>query len=355
MRLLVLYTRLAGYTVACLRRLREVTGSDLLVFAWDPEGNAPFSSETIASLGNIRRRDGKTAQAMLEAARAFRPDAVLVSGWQDRAYADMCRHFKREGIPVIASCDNQWVGNARQRLAMLAAPLHLHRFVDALWVPGERQRVFANALGYRAERCLEGFYACDVQAFGSTTEASRENHRAFLFVGRYVPEKGIDTLAAAYQVYRAAVADPWRLICAGSGPLRDTLVGCGADDRGFVQPSELPRLMAQAGAFILPSLYEPWGVVLQEAAVARLPLIASRACGAAVHLLRDGWNGYAVESGCIDSLVDALVSMHEAGRAVREAMGAASSQLGAQYSPELWTQTLLRGARRLQRLRRATR
>jgi len=42
-------------------------------------------------------------------------------------------------------------------------------------------------------------------------------------------------------------------------------------DKGFVQPSDLPNIFAQAGVFILPSRYEPWGVVIGEALASGLP------------------------------------------------------------------------------------
>lgn len=344
-----MYTRLAGYTVACLRALRQTAGVELLVFAQAPEANAPFSTETIQTLGNVRGREAETPQSILAAAREFRPDAVLVSGWTDRGYVPVCRSLKEAGVPIVSGCDNQWTGNARQRLATLAAPWHLHRFIDVLWVPGERQRMFANALGYRGKRCWDGYYACDLEAFAAARTTSAASPRAFLFVGRYIPEKGIETLATAYRQYRERVADPWPLVCAGAGPLRNTLVKCLADDRGFVQPKDLPAVMAGATAFILPSHFEPWGVVLQEAAAAGLPLIATRACGAAVHLLRDGWNGYACEPGCATSLAEAMVSMHETDASSRQAMRQASSHLAAQYSPQLWAETLIRGVRRLRR------
>lgn len=285
-RLVVLYTRLAGYTVACLRALRQSPGADLLVFAQATEANAPFSEETIGAIGRVHSREEAAPASMLAAAREFRPDAVLVSGWADRGYAEVCRSLKQSGVPVISGCDNQWSGTPRQLLAACSAKWHIQRFIDVLWVAGERQRVFANALGYRGNRCWEGYYACNLEAFAAACPPTAGRPRSFLFVGRYIPEKGIDTLATAYRQYRDLVAHPWPLICAGAGPLHQALRDCGAVERGFVQPKDLPAVMAGAAAFILPSLFEPWGVVLQEAAAAGLPLIASHACGAAVHLLR---------------------------------------------------------------------
>ena len=46
--------------------------------------------------------------------------------------------------------------------------------------------------------------------------------------------------------------------------------------------------MAECGAFVLPSRKEPWGVVVQEAAAARMPVICSDSVGAGDHLVRHG-------------------------------------------------------------------
>jgi glycosyltransferase involved in cell wall biosynthesis len=297
----------------------------------------------LSALGPVLHRNAETRESLLAAAERFRPDAVLVSGWNDRVYASVCADLKRRGVPIISGCDNQWTGSLRQRTAAATSPLYVHRFIDVLWVAGERQRMFANALGYRGERCWEGYYACDIEAFTSSSGAQATDAPHFLYVGRYVPEKGLTVLATAYQAYRTRVERPWRLVCAGAGPLRERLIACGAEDRGFVQPHDLPALMKAAHAFVLPSTFEPWGVVLQEAAAAGLPLIASHACGAAVHLLRAGYNGYSCEPGDVEGLASALLQMHHASEEDRRTMGSASTGLAKQFTPDLWAATLQRG------------
>jgi len=349
MKLLVLYTALAGYMTACLGTFRRVTDATLLTYAWPTETDAPFSEAMTAGIGEIRNRAVVSPADIVVAGHKFAPDAVLVSGWMDKGYLRAARAFRRLGIPVIAGCDTQWTGALRQRIAAFAAPIYLHTAFDALWVTGERQAAFAHALGYRGDRCWDGFYACDWDRFAAAPPPAgdRESPPSFLYVGRYVPEKGITTLAAAYARYRAMVDRPWPLVCAGAGPQRAALVAAGALDHGFVQPAELPGLMANASALILPSIREPWGVVLQEAAAAGLPLIASRACGAAVHLLRDGFNGNTFPPEDTAALARAMTRLHESSAADRTAMGAASRCLSRQYTPELWAQQLHNGIARL--------
>lgn len=345
MKLLVLYTRLSGYTAACLRAFRDRSGAELLIYAWPNQKNAPFDVEVFSDIGEINSRVDVTVADIERSLDAFKPDAVLVSGWSDKGYVKICRKLKARGIPVISGCDTQRTGSARQRVAGMIAPWYVQRFIDVLWVTGERQRQFAARLGYAGASCWDGYYACDWNAFARRREQVEcvSSKPKFLFVGRYAPEKGLDTLAMAYRAYCQQVQAPWPLVCAGVGSLRNVVLEAGAEDRGFVQPADLPDLMHEAAAFVLPSQFEPWGVVVQEAAASHLPLILSTACGAGDHLLRPHYNGFNFEAGSVAGLTRALTAMHELTQVEREEYAKTSFELSSQYTPERWAETLTNG------------
>jgi glycosyltransferase involved in cell wall biosynthesis len=344
MKVAILYTELSGYMTACLAAYLAQTGAKLLVFARPAEKNAPFGSDSFSHLGEILDRSKFGPKQIEECVRTFGPDAVLVSGWCDPAYNRICRRLKAAGIPIISGLDNQWKGSLRQHLAALVARWHVHRFIDVFWVTGERQRQFAHKLGFRGAQCWDGFYACDWERFARPSpEVPSGRPGSFLFVGRYVEEKGIRNLAAAYRIYRTEVKNPWFLVCAGRGELGPLLNEAGTDDRGFVQPEHLPDLMHEASAFVLPSLFEPWGVVVQEAAACGLPLIVSEACGAGVHLVRQSYNGFITETGHPKSLASALIRMHKLSEVERRQFGRRSFELSRHYTPRRWARTLSEG------------
>ena len=114
-----------------------------------------------------------------------------------------------------------------------------------------------------------------------------------------------------------------------------------------MQPRDLPGLMQGASAFVLPSRFEPWGVVVQEAAASGLPLILSDACGAGVHLLRSHYNGFSFPTGSISELTRVLKAMHLLTPQQRSAYGKASYELSKQYTPRRWAETLLQGLQQL--------
>ncbi len=352
MKLLILHRRLSGYFCACLAHLLG-TGVTGKLVAWPNQKNAPFATERLGVSAEIINRDELSDAQLLALALEFEPDVVLVAGWADAGYNKVCRLLKKRGVLIVAGCDNQWCGSLRQRVASLVAPVHINQFIDVLWVPGERQRLLAYKLGYKGSRCWDGYYACDwhqfsqiaQSRFGNTPESSNSSQpvKVFCYVGRYVADKGLDTLADAYQRYSQKVDRPWRLICAGRGDYRGQLLAVGSEDNGFVQPQELPDFFARATAFILPSRFEPWGVVAQEAAATGLPLILSDACGAGVHLLRDRWNGRSFATEEVQQLADCMFWMHQQSNSDLQALGKNSFELSKQYTPERWAKTFTEG------------
>ena len=344
-RLTVLFSRLSGYMATCLQTLHEQHGVALQVFRHPPVGDAPFDERHFEWIGALYDRPNVDRSRMLAIVQEFEPDAVFVSGWFDRDYLSVCSQLKAQGVPVVAGSDAQWTGSARQQVGRLIAPWYLHRAIDVMWVSGERQRLYAGKLGFDGPKCWTGCYACDWDRFSSVyARRSTPGAKGFLFVGRYVPVKGLSVLLEAYRTYRSMVRSPWPLICAGTGPQQSLLEGQeGVIDHGFVQPDELPALMESASAFVLASNREPWGVVVQEAAATGLPLICSEACGAAVHLLQDGYNGYVFGTGDSRHLAQCMVRMSDAPEDELARMGEGSFELSRQFTPERWARTLIQG------------
>ena len=157
-----------------------------------------------------------------------------------------------------------------------------------------------------------------------------------------VEEKAVDVLADAYRRYRSSVSAPWPLLVAGTGPMAGELAAVdGVEMLGFVQPAELPAVMARAGCLVLPSRFEPWAVVLHEAAAAGLPIVCTSACGASTRFVWDGYNGVVVSPDDVPALASGLARISGASSDDRRCMGAASSSLAAQLTSTRWATYVL--------------
>ena len=76
---------------------------------------------------------------------------------------------------------------------------------------------------------------------------------------------------------------------------------------GFVNQSALPRYYGACDVFVLPSIDEPWGLAINEAMCAGLPIVASSEIGCVPDLVRDGGNGLLFPAGNIAALAERCV------------------------------------------------
>nr|WP_272506049.1 glycosyltransferase [Salinibacter ruber] len=176
--------------------------------------------------------------------------------------------------------------------------------------------------------------------------------RYFLAVGRFIPKKNLDGLLRAYSRYRDRADDPWALVVLGNGPLDDDVRRwrreLDLDEHvflpGFKQYDELPVYYGLADAFVHASRREQWGLVVNEAMAAGLPVVVSDRCGCAPDLVEEGRNGFSFSPSDDDALTDALVRIASPD-CDRAAMGGASREIIADWTPETFARQLLRAAR----------
>jgi glycosyltransferase involved in cell wall biosynthesis len=347
-RVVICWTGISGYMGACWRELSGRAGLDVSVIAFGPGTNdpaAPFSSEAIrgvqCELLSPEQRDDADHVASMVIAR--KPDVVVLCGWAVKSYVGLADDPALAGCKFILTLDTPWKGNLRQRIGKRWMRGFLQR-MDAAMVAGERSAKLAELLGFPPEWIGRGMYAIDFDEMGTAVEMRTANgavwSRKFLYVGRYAAEKGIDRLIGAYRAYRATIAEsggsPWPLVCCGKGEMAGLLRGIeGLSDIGFVQPADLPRVMAEHGVLILPSRYEPWGAALVEGCAAGLPVIATAECGASLDVVRSFHNGLLTSAEDEAGLTRAMTWMHEHVDRLPE-MGVRSRELAAAFSAERW-------------------
>ncbi|MEM9748548.1 MAG: glycosyltransferase family 4 protein [Actinomycetota bacterium] len=150
--------------------------------------------------------------------------------------------------------------------------------------------------------------------------------------GRVQFEKGFQVLAAAMASVRSRV-DGSSCVIAGRGsylPELQTRIDVeGVSDvvelPGFLRADELRRLLQRAGCVVIPSLYEPFGIVALEALAAGAPLIVARTGGLA-ELVSDTDAGLTFEPGNPDDLAH-CIELVLTDRLMREQLSTAAHTL----------------------------
>ncbi len=342
-RILILYTELAGYTLASLRALHSTGNVVVHLVRWPVNSEAPFNFEFDASFKVYDRNDYSTEQ-LLKLADEIHPDLILCSGWTDKGYLAVCKVW-RKTIPVVLAMDNKWQGTAKQHLARLISQFTIQRYFNNCWVPGRQQLIYAEKLGFAKDKIKTGFYTCDVDRFANIQEESfgvKEKNfpHVFVYAGRYYDFKGVEDMWEAFIKLKQESKSDWKMVCLGVGDIQPA-VHPDIIHKGFVQPEKLDEVMRRTGVFVLPSRVEPWGVVVQEFAAAGFPLLLSDAVGAGETFLHEGQNGFRFRNNDVDSIVMAMRSIIELSDDHLVGMGKKSAEIACAINPQRWAQTLL--------------
>ena len=129
--------------------------------------------------------------------------------------------------------------------------------------------------------------------------------------------------------------------CVGTGDLWETRsIHRDIIHHGFKQPHELADVITEADAFILPSTFEPWGVVLHEMAIAGLPILCSNRVGSATEFLVPLQNGFDFSPN-EKSISRALEKLYRLTENELQSYGECSRNLGLKRTPSHWVNTLL--------------
>jgi glycosyltransferase involved in cell wall biosynthesis len=341
-RILFLYTELAGYTLACFSAL-TARGAEVHAVRLPVNIEAPFQLEAQASVF-LYERKSFDKNSLLKFVQKLKPAEIIVSGWTDDAYLHVCRNYKT--AEKVLLLDNQWTGSVKQVIASLAFKVFLLRHFQHIWVAGKRQALYAAHLGFKPGQIHQGFYSCDFQKYDAYFQKGlpkKVNHfpRRFIYAGRYYDFKGVQDLWTAFKELQQEHDSGWELWCLGTGTI-EPIEFKGIRHLGFVQPEEMGDVIQHTGVFVLPSHFEPWGVVVHEYAVAGFPLICSSACGAADLFLQPGKNGYVYQSGNVEELKKLLRKISLLSDAELIYMGELSHTLAASITPEKWADTVLK-------------
>lgn len=228
----------------------------------------------------------------------------------------------------------------------LSEPLHRARAIVAIGrsAQADYQRRFP------AQTVENIPYACDLNAY---LEAARRRESSnacrFLFAGQMIERKGVDVLLDAFAKLIGKGVQAELHLVGREGDLLKWLGQMPPEARnrvhyhGFEQPSKLPSRFAAADVFVLPSRHDGWGVVVNQALGAAMPVISSTAAGAGNDLVNNGVNGLHVIPGDVASLENAMFQM-ATSRELREQMSAAAlnsaEPIGPDRAAERWLEVL---------------
>lgn len=251
-------------------------------------------------------------------------DAVLVQGWQHYGMLKAAWLAKRAGLKVLMRCEaNDYVDSSTglKRLLREATVRFLLNQIDCCLSIGTHNRNFYLKRSFPAERIGSMPYCVDNDHFrikaqtadvaALRAQLSLEPDRpVILYASKFMARKFPDLLLEAYR--QLPEPRPY-LIYVGDGQMRANLEEIVRNYQlkdvrfaGFRNQGELPAFYALADIFVLPSINETWGLVINEAMNAGCAIITTDQVGSAADLVRTGENGFVIKACDVSVLKNAL-------------------------------------------------
>lgn len=317
---------------------------------------------------------GQRTKALLQHIRSYKPDVLNLTGYYDPAQLALLLYARLTGIKVIMQNESTAADHARGGMKERLKKA-IFRLCDGFFCFGTLSADYLLRSGVEPSRILLRKNAVDNDALltayteGLKTRTARQQASAlkqhnFIFVGRLIEVKNLLRLVEAFAVARQTapvIPDPvgnnsgstasnWGLILLGEGPLKGAIEQRAAElhvaDAVTVLPGrawyKVPEVLALADVLVLPSLSEPWGLVVNEAMVCGMPVIVSDRCGCVVDLVKDQQNGFVIDPEQTSQLAGAM-QQFMTGAASLTAMGAAGQAIIRPYSAEAVAREMLEG------------
>ncbi|ANY05673.1 glycosyltransferase family 4 protein [Pseudonocardia sp. HH130630-07] len=318
-----------------------VDGVTVLRVAEDPP-HLEFGSDLVA--WTLGMGHGMLRHALTALLPGWRPDVVHAHDWLVAhpaiALADVL------GVPLVATLHATEAG---RHSGWLPGPMNRQVHSTEWWLARRADEVITCSAAMRTEAAA--LYDLDpgaVHVVHNGIDPGRWRSRGvpppaapgprLVFVGRLEYEKGVQDLIAALPRIRRRHRGT-RLLVAGTGTQAGMLAGCAAGHRvkgavdflGHLPDAELTALLRAADAVVLPSRYEPFGIVALEAATVGATLVASTAGGLG-ELVVDGETGIGFTPGDVPGIADAVDRALADPRAARRRARAARTRLRTDFA-----------------------
>lgn len=277
------------------------------------------------------------------------PDVIICGGWHHFTHWLAFVYAQMTKTPLLMWSESTLKDERSSSKIKHKLKTWIVDRADGYIVPGISQEKYLLDLGAKEDRIYTAPNAVDSVFFTSQAQHYRQQKVVcqdklgidgcvILYVGRLIDEKGVPELLEAFtklspnkQVTLVIVGDGSQATEYHSYTQRNQLDNVVF--AGFQPQSALPQYYGIADIFVFPTRSDTWGLVLNEAMAAGLPIVCADAAGAADDLVVNGKNGYLVPVGDVEKLSEALQTLID-DESLRDNMGLYSQEIIANYTPQ---------------------
>lgn len=278
-------------------------------------------------------------------------EVIILGGYEKPTYivlSMLCRLYRKKYAIIYDGISCNRLNKRENSLKKIIKNLVIKKS-SAIWANGTvSKRYFTEVFNYPQEKIYNQYLTIDgdkIKKIGKQKDKIRQEFRekyeikedelVLQYAGRLVEVKNMDIVIRAVSLIKDMNIT---LLITGGGEQEEKLKQLAKEldvkviITGFIDNQEyLFKHYYMSDAFILPSIYEPWGLVVNEAMYAGLPVIVSDVCGCALDLVKDNINGYLINPSDINDIKNKIINIFS-DEAKIKAMGEESKNLIKKFS-----------------------
>lgn len=322
-------------------------------YKWQPmDLTFPYRRVVLSEQPAESQSPSKLIILLIKELNQINPDLLVLNGYEQPATLSALLWSKWHRKPVILLSATKENDAPRSWWRETVKHWILKAYKAAL-VGGKPQQRYLVKLGMDKDSIFLGYNVVGNDDFHPDKIKSLPapyQKPYFLTLNRFVPKKNLITLILSYAAYRqAAGSKAWDLVLCGDGQLRPQIeqqiakldLYDSVHLPGFLQQDELLPYFAHAKCFIHASIQEQWGLVINEAMAAGLPVLVSNRCGCFEDLVLEGVNGFGFDPENYQQLTNLMLKM--SSREIDlEKMGRAALEHIQKFSPNYFAKGLMK-------------
>lgn len=345
---LLVWNRIGDYHLARVRALQAIVGDGCVFTADLAAADSLYKWKTdnlpnhfVLSTKSAEQRD--VWNRLKNFRKILREKSIkycCIAGYGTVEYLLMIMSAKLSGRKVLVFSES-WYG--QRTLFNIAKSWFLKLFVDAFLVSGKRAAEFsANILKINPKKIATPYSVVDNYHFANPNGYNPET-KTLLCMARFSKEKNQEFLIDAF--LKSSLSKSWKLKLVGAGPLKESLeqkfkANLNIELCNWVVYNDLPMIYFNSSMFVLASTFEPWGLVVNEAMSAGLPVVCSNAVGALPDLV-DG-NGFSFDENSMESLIGVFNQIDALSADELLKMSRRSVEIIKNFTPDIWAEQVVR-------------
>lgn len=327
MKVLILFVEITSYNIARIRNVYEKCENISCDYVYCNESvSGHKTSEKLPQ--NTRVLYGNTVsklKQLLSILQLKKYDFIEINGYSDYLRFFLIQYAKFNKIPYAIETDTQLSipSNFIKRLLKniylkyIFHGKHVYGFAG-----GTRQRALFEYYGMQKDNIHVLPMTVDLQQFLFVAKKHDKNYykekygfkdkKVILYVGRFEKVKNLSLLLSAFRVVNKKNSDVCCLLI-GKGTSKSKLKQQCIDEKinnvyfeDYKLMPDLAEYYCLADVFVLPSYFEPWGLVVNESLACFTPVIASENVGSIDDLIQKGINGDVFEANNVEELIEKL-------------------------------------------------